>query len=127
MFESFKNWIKRCQENRYEIEKEYDDLNKSKLRPQLFYNIRTFGFVLISLIPQIRGRTWDKDLCDDILSEAQDLVRFYANRQEVSKVIHATYTDIIALVENVNENDKETLNALASHACILWKDSQCLI
>lgn len=82
---------------------------------QAFTNVRLISFSIIGIITTIKEKTWDKDLCDDILSEAQDLTTYYMDCYGAMKKLEALMTDITALAENVNETDNETLLALGKH------------
>lgn len=84
-------------------------------KKQSFTNIRLVSFSIIGIIATIKEKTWDKDLCDDILSEAQDLTTYYMDCYGAMKKLEALMTDITALAENVNETDNETLLALGKH------------
>lgn len=84
-------------------------------KEQAFTNVRLISFSIIGIIATIKEKTWDKDLCDDILSEAQDLTTYYRDCYGVTKKLEALMTDITALAENVNETDNETLLALGKH------------
>lgn len=108
-------WLKTKKEN-----------NTLTLKNQMFFNARTVGFQLISIIGSIKERTWDKDLCDDIMCDCQDLVRYYANVGEARKTLDSILKGLTLLSLNVNETDKETLNGLISHVTILWKDFKCV-
>lgn len=84
-------------------------------KEQAFTNVRLISFSIIGIIAKIKEKTWDKDLCDDILSEAQDLTTYYRDCYGATKKLEALMTDITALAENVNETDNETLLALGKH------------
>lgn len=84
-------------------------------KEQAFTNVRLVSFSIIGIISSIKDKTWDKDLCDDILTEAQDISTFYMDCYGVVKKLENLMTDIVALADNVNETDRETLLALGKH------------
>lgn len=95
------NWFKR-------------DAKKKELE-QVFTNIRLISFSIVGIITGIKERTWDKDRCDVILHEAQDLSSYYTDFIGVTLQLEALIDDITSLSENVNETNNEMLLALEKH------------
>ena len=88
----------------------------------LLVNTRNGCLIAVSLIKQIKENTWDKDLCDSIISELIKLSKTSSPELIKTQMFDSIQSKIYALMKNVNEQDEKILESLAIQMWLFRKD-----